>query len=48
MEIVYAGESKGWKVTLWSMEVACIGFPTVSLGNYLRDTGSQEQIVQNI
>ena len=38
-EIVSAGESKGWKVTLWSVEVGCRGFPAVSLGNYLRDIG---------
>ena len=38
-EIVNAGESKGWKVTLWSVEVGCRGFPAVSLGNYLRDIG---------
>ena len=38
-EIVNAGESKGWKVTLWSVEVGCRGFLAVSLGNYLRDIG---------
>ena len=38
-EIVNAGESKGWKVTLWSVEVGCRGFPAVSLVNYPRDIG---------
>ena len=33
------GESKGWKVTLWSVDVGCRGFPAVSLRNYLRDIG---------
>ena len=38
-EIVEAGERKGWKVMLWTVEVGCRGFPAVSLGNYLRDIG---------
>ena len=38
-EIVDAGESKGWKVTLWTVEVGCRGFPGNSLNNYLRDIG---------
>ena len=38
-EIVEAGENKGWKVMLWSVEVGCRGFPAASLGNYLRDIG---------
>ena len=47
---VNAGERKDWKVTLWSVEEGCRGFPAVSLGNYLRDIGfsSQEQRDQNI
>ena len=38
-KIVDAGESKGWKVTLWTVEVGCRGFPGNSLNNYLRDIG---------
>ena len=38
-ELVDAGESKGSKVTLWSVEMGYRGFPVVSLGNYLRDIG---------
>ena len=38
-EIVEAGERKGWKVMLWTVEVGCRGFPASSLGNYLRDIG---------
>ena len=38
-EIVEAGERKGWKVMLWTVEVGCRGFPAVSMGNYLRDIG---------
>ena len=38
-KIVDAGESKGWKVTLWTVEVACRGFPGISLIDYLRDIG---------
>ena len=38
-EIVEAGERKGWKVMLWSVEVGCRGFPAVSMGNYLKDIG---------
>ena len=34
-----AGERKGWKVMLWTVEVACRGYPEVSMGNYLRDIG---------
>ena len=36
-EIVNVGESKDWKVKLWSVEVRCRGFAAVSLGNHLRD-----------
>ena len=38
-DIVVAGERKGWKVMLWTVEVGCRGFPAASLGNYLRDIG---------
>ena len=38
-EIVDVGESKGWKVRLWTVEVGCRGFPGNSLNNYLRDIG---------
>ena len=38
-KFVDVGESKGWKVTLWTVEVGCRGFPGNSLNNYLRDIG---------
>ena len=34
-EIVNADETKGLKVTLWSVEMGCRGFPAVSVYNYI-------------
>ena len=38
-ELRREGETKGWKVRIWTVEVGCLGFPAHSMAAFLKDLG---------
>ena len=36
-ELRREGETKGWKVRIWTVEVGCLGFPAHSMAVFLKD-----------
>ena len=38
-ELRREGETKGWTVRIWTVEVGCLGFPAHSMAAFLKDLG---------